>query len=514
MKVVARLLVLLPLLWVDVVWAVDCPYTSYSLSYQSEVNALAATGCTVVLGDLTIINSSDIYNLDALTSIVEVGGTLTISGNVGLLNLDGLSNLARVSDLYVSDNSSLQDLNGLVGLTSLSGLVISSNPRIISLEGLHRLSAVRGSIKLSDNAGLQTLHGLRALNRIEDTLTIRNNDALKNIDGLANLTFVGGSISSVFIVTPSVSGGNGIISPSSPQTVQENGKTTFTLYPDQDYLLDSVIGCAGALNGTTYTTGAVTSDCSVIAKFEEFTGGAVEYCAGATSDVECSSSKTLDPLGDSRVWQQVAPDSNRVTNGKILSVPFTYKGAGSTRDVATMKMNSNMAALRAGFQFNVWISRIAAGSPLASGKCQHQYTDVHGKYLTLRDQGGNYSCGLAAGEVYHANFEVRCSSDATTTNSSYNSAVPESVWAAGWVTSTAYKVGDKVSYSGRLYEAKQLHASSDSRKPSGVASDSALWKYLQAFNPKTLPVCPDKTLRWNSDDYGVTGGYYFEFSSF
>jgi len=279
-------------------------------------------------------------------------------------------------------------------------------------------------------------------------------------------------------------------------------------------VVDTVTGCGGTLSDLTYATGPVTSDCTVTATFKAEAVSGVGYCAGATSDVECSTSKTLDPLGDSRVWQQVAPDSNRVTNGKILSVPFTYKGAGSTRDAATMKMNSNMSVLLAGFEFNVWLSRRAAGVPLASGKCQDQYTDVQGKYFTLNDQGGNFTCGLASGEVYHANFEVRCSSDATTTNSSYNSAVPESVWAADWVTSTAYTVGDKVSYSGRLYEAKQLHTSSGSQKPSDAASDNTLWKYLQAFNPKTLPVCPDKTLRWNSADYGVEGGYYFELSTF
>ena len=317
-----------------------------------------------------------------------------------------------------------------------------------------------------------------------------------------------------YTVTPSVSGGNGSITPSSAVTVQENRTTTFTLSPNANYVVDTVTGCGGSLSGVTYTTGPVTGDCAVTATFKAEVVSGVGYCAGATSEVECSSSKNLDPLGASRVWQQVPPDSNRVPNGKILSVPFTYKGAGSTANSATMKMNSNMSVLLEGFEFNVWISRIAAGLALNSGKCQDQYTDVQGKYFTLNDQGGNFTCGLASGEVYHANFEVRCSSEAETANSSYDDAVPESVWAAGWVTSTAYKVGDKVAYSGRLYEAKQLHTSSGSQKPSDAASDNTLWKYLQVFNPKNLPVCPDKTLRWNSDDYGVTGGYYFEFSSF
>ena len=340
-----------------------------------------------------------------------------------------------------------------------------------------------------------------------------------------------------YTVTPSVSGGNGSITPSSAVTVQENRTTTFTLSPNANYVVDTVTGCGGTLSDLTYATGPVTSDCTVTATFKAEAVSGVGYCAGATSDVECSTSKTLDPLGDSRVWQQVAPDSNRVTNGKILSVPFTYKGAGSTRDAATMKMNSNMSALLAGFQFNVWISRRAAGVALASGKCQDAYTTTQGKYLTLNDQGGNFTCGLAAGEVYHANFEVRCSSEAENANPSYNSAIPETDWHPDWLSGKRYSSGDNVVFSGGLYSALQTHTASASQKPSTVCSncnddgqvedeagnvvengikdyDNEIWNYLQVFNPTDLPVCPDKTLRWDSADYGVTGGYYFELSTF
>lgn len=220
-----------------------------------------------------------------------------------------------------------------------------------------------------------------------------------------------------YVVTPEVSGGNGTISPSTPQNVQENLTTTFTLTASDGYEVNTVVGCGGTLDGLVYTTGQITSNCSVTASFKEksVTGG-VEYCAGKTSDVECSTAKTLDPLGNSTVYQQVPPDSNRVTNGKVLSVPFTYMPTDSSRKTATMKMNSNMSVLQDGFEFNVWISRRANGVALESGSCDAKYKDVQGRYLEFSDQGGRFSCGLASGQVYHANFEVRCSSTAVVDN--------------------------------------------------------------------------------------------------
>ena len=41
---------------------------------QAEVDALGATGCDSVSGDLRIENSSDITNLDGLANITSVGG--------------------------------------------------------------------------------------------------------------------------------------------------------------------------------------------------------------------------------------------------------------------------------------------------------------------------------------------------------------------------------------------------------------------------------------------------------
>ncbi len=60
-------------------------------------------------------------------------------------------------------------------------------------------------------------------------------------------------------------GSGGTISPSS-RTVNSGQTTTFTVTPNSGYTA-SASGCGGSLSGTTYTTGAITSNCTVTATF-------------------------------------------------------------------------------------------------------------------------------------------------------------------------------------------------------------------------------------------------------
>ncbi|HJT99563.1 MAG TPA: PQQ-binding-like beta-propeller repeat protein, partial [Rhodanobacteraceae bacterium] len=71
-------------------------------------------------------------------------------------------------------------------------------------------------------------------------------------------------------VTPHA-GANGSIDPDTPQTVDDGDTTTFTITPDAHYRIASVTGCGGSLAGDTYTTGAITADCTVNATFEIMT---------------------------------------------------------------------------------------------------------------------------------------------------------------------------------------------------------------------------------------------------
>ncbi|MFA6257298.1 MAG: hypothetical protein WCT29_01995 [Candidatus Paceibacterota bacterium] len=69
-----------------------------------------------------------------------------------------------------------------------------------------------------------------------------------------------------YTVTPSA-GTGGSISPSTPRTVASGDTTSFTITPNAGNYISSVTGCGGSLSGNTYTTGAITSNCSVVASF-------------------------------------------------------------------------------------------------------------------------------------------------------------------------------------------------------------------------------------------------------
>jgi hypothetical protein len=87
----------------------------------------------------------------------------------------------------------------------------------------------------------------------------------------ANCTVIANFTIDTYTVTPSVNGGNGTISPKTPQTVNYDATATFTLTPNTGYAIGAVGGTcpAGTLSGSTYTTGAVTSNCTVIANFDQ-----------------------------------------------------------------------------------------------------------------------------------------------------------------------------------------------------------------------------------------------------
>ena len=61
-------------------------------------------------------------------------------------------------------------------------------------------------------------------------------------------------------------GSGGVISPVS-QKVAEGLTAKLTLTPNNGYSIANVTGCGGTLNGSTYTTGAITENCSVSASF-------------------------------------------------------------------------------------------------------------------------------------------------------------------------------------------------------------------------------------------------------
>jgi hypothetical protein len=88
-------------------------------------------------------------------------------------------------------------------------------------------------------------------------------------------------------VTPSVAGGGGGITPSAAVSVASGASATFTLTPDAGYAISDVGGtCGGVLNGNSYTTNAVTADCTVVATFaQEQPAPSIAACFSAPDTV-------------------------------------------------------------------------------------------------------------------------------------------------------------------------------------------------------------------------------------
>jgi hypothetical protein len=75
----------------------------------------------------------------------------------------------------------------------------------------------------------------------------------------------GGTATPSYTVSATASTG-GSISPASV-AVNEGATTSLTLIPDNLYGISTASGCGGVLNDNTYTTGAITADCTVTASF-------------------------------------------------------------------------------------------------------------------------------------------------------------------------------------------------------------------------------------------------------
>jgi hypothetical protein len=89
---------------------------------------------------------------------------------------------------------------------------------------------------------------------------------------MADISVTANFSTDTFTVTSSVGTPSGNINPLGEQSVDSGTTTQFTLTADPDYHIDSVGGtCGGSLVGDTFTTAAITADCTVVANFTEST---------------------------------------------------------------------------------------------------------------------------------------------------------------------------------------------------------------------------------------------------
>ncbi|HEY5513298.1 MAG TPA: hypothetical protein VIK40_06620, partial [Geomonas sp.] len=108
--------------------------------------------------------------------------------------------------------------------------------------------------------------GYHLVNWTGDIGFATTNNPLTVANVTASRTVTANFAADMHTVTPGTAA-NGRLTPATPQTVSDNGATSFTVTPDTGYRIASVTGCGGLLNSATYTTGSITADCSISATF-------------------------------------------------------------------------------------------------------------------------------------------------------------------------------------------------------------------------------------------------------
>jgi len=174
-----------------------------------------------------------------------------------------------------------------------------------------------------------------------------------------NATFVADPVSYQVTAT---AGSGGAISPAS-RSVQQGSTTSFAVTANSGFKINTVTGCGGQLAGNTFTTGSITSACSVNATF---VADPVSYQVTATA----GSGGTISP--SSRSVQQGSTTSFTVTanNGYQINGINGCNGvlSGSTFNTglitSTCEVHATFKALATGVQV-IYLHTDALGSVIA-----------------------------------------------------------------------------------------------------------------------------------------------------
>lgn len=131
-------------------------------------------------------------------------------------------------------------------------------------------------------------------------------------------------------------GPGGRITPAS-QNVTHGGSATFTVTPKSGYSIVAVSGCGGILDANTYTTGAITADCTVTANFS------ASYALTLAMSGTGSGAVAGDGIDCGSDCDETYPKGTRVTLAAVAdpgSVFAGWRGACSGTSDCSLTMNA------------------------------------------------------------------------------------------------------------------------------------------------------------------------------
>jgi len=332
---------------IDLVSKAVTPVPLSGFKYK-EVTGLTYAGSGILLaGDrTTAVGLSSITTGGVTTNIGETDMTLMGLAYIGTT----LYAVGKSDDLLRTIDPATGATLGSVTIT-LSGFTVSgatgltTNPDDNSLWALLKAGGSEPST--------------RALATVDPATGVATLVGITDVPGMAGIAFEFIPCATC-LVTPSVGVGPGTISPSTVQGITSGDTTQFTLTPAANHHSDSVGGtCGGTLVGDTFTTAAITADCTVVANFaiDTFT---------VTSSVGTPSGN-INPLGGQSIVFNtttqftLTPD----TNYHIESVGGTCGGSLVNNTYTTAAITADCTVV-ANFAIDTFTVTPSVGTPSGS----------------------------------------------------------------------------------------------------------------------------------------------------
>ncbi len=273
-----------------------------TVSLETGTGAVAGTascsGATAVFTPAGVLSPNTTYRVNVKTSVRDAAGNAMVAAYV----------FPFVTGTTLSATT--------FTVTASAGANGSITPPTRSV-----ISRTTGTFTITPAAGYQTVLpvGGTCGGSLAGT-TYTTNPIAADCTVEASFAAIG---STQFTVTAQVSGGNGTITPSSTR-VNAGSAATFTLQPASNYHIASVTGCGGNLAGSTYTTGAVSADCTVTASF--------------TANAATQYTLTAQVSGGNGT---ITPSSTRVNAGSSTS--FTLQPASNYHIASVTGCGGNLA---------------------------------------------------------------------------------------------------------------------------------------------------------------------------
>jgi|GEM_PF-1669497 alpha-tubulin suppressor-like RCC1 family protein len=144
----------------------------------------------------------------------------------------------------------------------------------------------------------------------------------------ANFSLVAVALPTVTVT--STAGAGGTITPAS-QNIDQGATASLTVSPNAGFSIDSVSGCGGSLNGTTYTTTSLFTNCAVSATFRAL------YTVTGTAGVGGNINPTTQSVADGdTAMLTVTPDSGYYID--------SISGCDGTLDAGTNYTSAEVSA--------------------------------------------------------------------------------------------------------------------------------------------------------------------------